>query len=367
MDDVEVVKALRVECLRCVVEATDLHGSVARLLATLGRSREWINDFVKSQFDNLEYAVSTCKTQYAIPKIYHKIWLTNEQKPSFPPEEFIQKLLVSTENIDTEWIILFWVNNKDVEAQMVEYSRLSRVTLIVMRFDRVFGQSNLYPVVDSLLRDQKYVLAGDVAKLCVIGQFGGIYSDLGLQLDRRILSITQFVDYAFIFGHAVFLQTSLLAARPNSELMTIFANIMTRPEALPRSFILLGDSVTATDEVRVFSGVCATFCMLLFGRSDNIFLLLPDKGSFHLWEAKGSWYKKAQTSGNIKIADAKPTFITDALLDAASRRLPAKGDEYDIDDTRAFILTLSTYENEKAMKRVLGLSYLTERARAIIP
>ena len=88
------------------------------------------------------------------------------------------------------------------------------------------------------------------------------------------------------------MQTSLLASAPKSSLLAFMVATMLRPEIYDREFIVTGAQITATDEVRVFSGVGATIaCLFFVPPGEEKFL--PYNSKYLEWRAQGHGTSRA--------------------------------------------------------------------------
>jgi hypothetical protein len=301
------------EAAAAVANAKFVHAPIARVLSALNWERQHYADFVNEKYDQISRRVKQRLFSHQIPPFYHKIWITDPDNPALPTQEYIDRLIVFARDVPNEWTMFFWVNSDTVASHIKSSLGAKIPSLVISDIDLFIQKDALHHVYGRLFAERKFVLAGDILKVAVLHRIGGLYSDIGLQITSLIFDLCRYVDHVFLLGHAVFLQTSLLASAPKSSLLAFMVATMLRPEIYDREFIVTGAQITATDEVRVFSGVGATIASLFFVPPGEGALFLPYNSKYLEWRAQGSWYKQGGLHGNAVIAESKPTFLSDEL------------------------------------------------------
>ena len=312
-----ILAELSAEAHRAIAIADQVHHPIGRFLRRIGRTKTDFLCFVNQHNSDLLQNIEADAA--GPPRLYHKIWLTGEDRPAMPPDNFLRKLIRSF-NGTNDWTLMFWTNHDEVRAKVGSALKGNVHSLILGDVKTTFENDLLYPTIQRFLAVQKYVVAGDVLKIALLSRFGGVYADLGLQLSLEVLDVLSIIDYAFLLGHAVFLQTSLIASKPQGRLMNLITAAMLRPEAYSRECIVTSATISATDEIRAFSGVGATMASVLFSKPTDRILFLPTKSKHFEWEAQGSWYKKDGVSGNVVVSETEPTILSEAgYIDASTR------------------------------------------------
>jgi hypothetical protein len=297
----------------CISQAEFVHAPIARLFDALEWKRSDFERFVQNAHNRVAQSLAGDKqfiNYKSIPKLYHKIWVTDVDNPSLPPDEFLGSLLHFCSQIGPEWTLVVWSNSDVVLTHIRSLLSSAKNSMLFVLTDDAFRHDPLYQTAKRLIDARKFVVAGDVLKVAVIDRFGGIYSDIGLQLSSAVLDLCTYSDYVFLLGHAVFLQTSLLAAAPNSRITAFIKRVIQQPEAYRKSQIADTDRISGTDEVRAFSGVGTTISVILQLAPYERAIFLPTRSIFHEWQANGSWYNGNGNFGNILISQSQPTVLS---------------------------------------------------------
>ena len=231
-----------------------------------------------------------------IPKIVHRIWLTNEAAPVEPPAEYVSALMQEAQEYRSSgWQHYLWI--QDPSILPITVNRLQKHGYVkIMRLSDYFDEGNWLVLFRAFLSDRKFPFAADVLRMKILYEYGGVYADMGARFVKRAAAekIISLFEYAFIFWETLFFQNSLMVMPPKSRVSHTFMRIAENPYTIPR---VLLEPLTGTSEGMAFSGLLVTAIVLrLFSRHDRICLLAPN-GNVVSWSSQQSWY--TNTGDNV--------------------------------------------------------------------
>ncbi|MGV3552891.1 tetratricopeptide repeat protein [Rhizobium sp.] len=278
-----------------------------RLLAMADKAeaivREWRNP-----------APSTIPAGARIPRILHRIWLTNPASPSEPLEDYITALLHDAALLrQSGWRVCFWLQDEELIPRTVSRLKAANGTVEICRIDDHIRRGDWRSLYDAFVSDRKFPFAADVLRMVILHQYGGFYGDLGVRIRQPDIAnrIAEDFDYSFIFWETMFFQNSFMAMAPASPLSEIFIKLLNDPYLIPPSLI---EPVTALSEGQAFSGLMATAILLSIWTPEiRVFPFAPNRRLL-AWSSQQSWYKKDEKYGNTFVPDSEPTFYTRAGL-----------------------------------------------------
>lgn len=289
------------------------HTLVKRFLGEIGRSEPNIHEFVKATQLRLES--SLLKSAYnqigggtSVPRLAHRIWVTSNTSPALPPEPYVEQIFQAAEHPQNILTHIFWTNNAEV-AEVVHGAARRRGTPILIADLALFDRDDLYRTVEAFIADKKFVLAADVTKFLVLDRFGGIYGDLGIRYDLRVIELAGIVDYCLLLADNLFFQTCFVACPANSDLSGVFLAAMSNPEALAPYFMGPNDEISSLDEVAVFAGPAFTAIAMLFLPEFSRTVIFPQKSDYISWGSLQSWYTDGKKFGNTRVKDSKVSVL----------------------------------------------------------
>ena len=298
------------------------HPFIDRFERHIGK-QDIFEKFVREAFETFERSIlDSPRPQHQssiVPPFTHRIWVTSKTVPNFPPEEYIAECLKAARKMPHDATHFFWTNSDAVRAHLQSQFVIHGVANgVVMDIDSL-GPSVAMQHARRLLMHRKFVLAADLIKIIVLHKFGGIYADFGVFYNNDIFQLVKFNDYTFLIGDGNFLQSSFLAAPPDSSLLNAFLGIIAEPAALDSNYALMSGHVSALDEVHLFAGPGLTVCALLFlSRAARVIVLPPQSESLS-WRAQQSWYGSVPKHGNVLVEQTPPSVIEAASFAMASK------------------------------------------------
>lgn len=249
---------------------------------------------------------SACPT-LPIPKLIHRIWLTDPLNPAVPPEGYLKRIASQCRRLGTAYSYVFWHNSEQTASLLGEYFRGTE--MVFRNIVALGSEPQLLQRIDLAISHKKYVLAGDISKYLVLREIGGVYADLGVDFGNPLLDLLKITDAALFLDSGLFFQPAFMAAPPNLKPFRIWCSLLSRPEVV--SAIGLSDSAgfTPGNEIWVHGGIGFTAALILF--FDHQYRLLPvppNRGLLHS-ESQGSWYRPGNKYGNASIASAPVTHL----------------------------------------------------------
>lgn len=187
-----------------------------------------------------------------IPKVTHRVRLTGDADPHFPSDYFLRKYLESVERLGPAWTHVLWV--RSAEHAMILRDRLrdlgfARTDVRLLRSSPTWREAGQR--IEELVGRQMYVAAADIARMVVVADHGGLYCDMGIRLNEDLTPLLTECDYAFQWGDGLFLQNSMLAARPGDPLFKLMCGVASRVSRFP---LAMFDPLTAESEMWAAGG-----------------------------------------------------------------------------------------------------------------
>ncbi|MBU6497867.1 MAG: hypothetical protein KGQ40_05005 [Rhodospirillales bacterium] len=290
------------------------HPFMQKFCATLGLPASAFGDFVRGLQTNFEASIIASRrspqTLAEIPPYTHRIWLTGNEEPSLPPDDYLDNYLRACKALPSDAGHFFWTNSPAVAAHIHQKAAAHACRNIYLMSPAVFAGDPLLASITRLMADRKFVLAADMLKFVILHRFGGIYSDLGIVYDEPTFDLIRVADYGFVVSDGVFFQSSFFACPPASELTAMFLAVMNHPGAFDPSFALLGRTAGALDELHIFAGFGLTACTMLFLPPSARAVMIPANTSHMQWRSQQSWYGAAPKHGNVLVANTGPSIIS---------------------------------------------------------
>jgi hypothetical protein len=261
------------------------------------------------------------RLEQSIPKVSHRIWLTDPEYPHEPPFDFIERYLNNlVDAYPPDWKHYFWIQDEALIPKTIEFIKHKKIrNLSVKHFRKELSAGNWLNLIDTFIKDKKFVFAGDILRLKIMDEVGGVYCDLGVNfLPGYVDYLTKHYDCILIYWHALFFQNSLLAMKPNNKLSNYFMKITESPYIVPKEILFNGEKL---DEGILFAGPLLTMLLLDIGRAQNYDLrlsLLHPVNHVLSWQSNKSWYQKDENNqpkfGNAYIPDALPSFLNEKMF-----------------------------------------------------
>jgi hypothetical protein len=292
------------------------HPFIANFLGHIGWDKNTFIDFIRRKHidvlnDLFNRPLDTSlEPQSPFPKYCHKIWLTSQDDPRYPPEDYLPPYFSMCRSHPPDWTHYFWTNSAAV-AHHIEEQALKVGAKILVQNINFLSLGPVDSTLQALISHRKFVLAADVLKFAILDRFGGIYSDLGICFDEAILAIASSSDYTFVLAGNVFFQTSWISLHAGSLLSTLFLAILNNPEVFSSEYALdASQKVSSGSEVHTFAGLGYTACALLFMPKSATAFIFPPHSSHFTWRSQQSWFGDTPKHGNVLISDTDPTIVT---------------------------------------------------------
>lgn len=297
------------------------HPFMARFLKEIDADEDGFVGFVRQVQTQFETSLlQSLRNPYAaneIPPFTHRIWLTKPSAIALPPDAYLDNIIRMNLVLADGATHFFWTNSSQVMAHVHAKAAMAGCrNLCVMNLD-MLASDPLFPNVERLVVDSKFVVAADILKFIVLNRFGGIYSDLGIVYDSDIFDLVRVGDYGLVVSDNIFFQTSFVACAPGADIARLMLALAASPGAFDRSFALLGPTPGALDEVHAFAGFGFTACLMLFLPKGARAVLVPASSAHMQWHSQASWYGDQPKFGNALVATTAASIYTASAFDAA--------------------------------------------------
>ncbi|CAO3447912.1 hypothetical protein [Azospirillum argentinense] len=248
-----------------------------------------------------------------VPKISHRIWLTNPHSPQEPPRNYVARLLHDwRHSYGQDWQHWFWVDDEDKIPETVEFIHSVLPTVQFKRYRQELGGGRWLSLINALMSDNKYVFASDILRLKIMQEVGGLYCDLGVAFNAEIDVICDNFEYALIFWKGFHFQNSVLMMPPGNPVADRMMQLAENPYRIPRRIVF---PLSGASEGVLFASPIITTIILSMLSSDD--LLCPLVGNNRLigWMAQKSWSTDSGDGkgllGNAYIPSTKPSYLQD--------------------------------------------------------
>lgn len=248
-----------------------------------------------------------------IPKIVHRVWLTNPENPAEPPREYVDRLTSEASDYAARgWQLILWVTDPALIPATTQRLREAGDCIRIETVDDTTCGSGWRVLYRAFLFDRKFPFAADVLRIKLLHDHGGFYCDMGVRFAHP--SVADFIadtfDYALIYWNTMFFQNSLLAMPPGNPITSAFLRICEDPYVIPEEMI---SPVSGITEGMAFSGLMVTAVLLSLYHADMRVCPLQPNGNLISWSSQKSWYTKSAGEGklgNAYVPESKPSFFT---------------------------------------------------------
>jgi len=152
-----------------------------------------------------------------MPKNIHHIWFTNENSPREPNTDTIIKTNALLLNDQVDWTHALWTNNKALIPKTV--SKLEDINIKVFEIGDLIS-SAACDLIQYNIEKKYWGIASDIARLVILEQFGGIYTDVNYILDH--LPWQEMSNYKFFAQSrdGVHIGNYFIASTPHNKILT---------------------------------------------------------------------------------------------------------------------------------------------------
>lgn len=218
---------------------------------------------------------------HSIPLITHKIWVTSNDTPKGPPDQYITWYENSIEHNKTSdgWAHYFWIENKEKQGNL--YHKLkNHPSITVMELDSLkFETLSMYK---DIIREKPIGFAGlasDIIRIELLNQFGGFYLDTDYEVFHSLKPYSKAYDLVTGLEHmSPSLCNAFIASRPKHPFLIKALELIKRNFSDQAPYYVKRDS-TLEDGLNaiVLTGPCMitmAFAMTA-GRNQNRDITLP--------------------------------------------------------------------------------------------
>lgn len=247
------------------------------------------------------------------PRISHRSWLTNLENPCEAPRDRLTHYINSlrTLNLSRGWTHYFWCQDPVKIPNTVKILLDANVGIEIKTLDDISDVREGIHVFEALLNDKRYTNANDVMRMRIMKKFGGIYADLGVEIKRDISSLLDEYEYALLLAGEGYLDHTIIAAAPNSELVSAY---LAKVDNL-YNMTVKEKEITPTPQRQL----CWTGCNYMNSYIDcrlteSTRILFLREGNSHLirlhrmnsWNESAKFGNKALSCSTLNIFDVRP-------------------------------------------------------------
>lgn len=223
---------------------------------------------------------------HQIPKITHKIWLTDLKNPHPIPEVCLQGMIGTYQNLK-DYRHLIWTNCPEIIEDTIRRLQEANCTNLEVHSTDELVEMPCRRLFKVFMKHNFFANASDIVRLQVLSEFGGIYSDIGWKLQKALPNILQDFEYAARNFYEWRIDHNFLAIKANDF---IFKDLLSQAD----DWELLEEKIS-TGNIRM---VMELFCPGNITRSfeqkaeqDTKLLLLKAGSMTYFQNHLGSWYE----------------------------------------------------------------------------
>lgn len=300
-----------IQCVDDIIRDSENRNSfMRRFYESIGWEEKDFFKFISDNNERIRFRLSSADpSEENIPKILHRVWISDPCDPILPPADYTDDINKSAIELSSDWVQIICVNSELLKKKLSKVISDRIKVIQIDESDFKYGEI-LISKIDIYVQEKKFVIAADIARIMVVHQYGGFYADFGIIISPNILELARKADYTFIVGNRLFFQNSFFGAKKNSDVFELFIYIIDYPAAHGAEYIMDGNVPTGLDELQAQSGpgLTAIIILLLFN-TDSVSFILPWAGFEYLtWRSQKSWYGEAK-NGNVLINDAASSFL----------------------------------------------------------
>ncbi|MGF9759452.1 glycosyltransferase [Microvirga sp. 0TCS3.31] len=297
----------------------DTSGTVSRLFAkSASASKAKAAETLIKLIDTAQKKIQSNSVSETkkIPKISHRMWLTNPEAPREPSSIFVDRFIQNSKSaFDREWRHYFWVQDEAHLPSTLDKLRNANCGFEVKLIGKDLAQDECMAVVNRFIQERKFALASDVTRMKCLNEHGGMYLDLGVTFNARVDGLLSKFTYCFLLWHNMFFQSGMIAMPPRSALSNLFVNVVRQPDLIPR--YIVGNDLNGGSDLSLVSGpLITTLFFLLFSNEVDACLCVANR-SLVTVSAQQSWYSCNGTGegkfGNALLSNTKPTLAAHSI------------------------------------------------------
>lgn len=205
-------------------------------------NRQQITNISKNTYLNSKYILNN-----TLNIIFHKTWIGNKKLPD-KNIYFLKKLDNYLSIFFKNSIIYFWITDKLVEQQIMDL-KLKYIDIKIFDDSKIRGK-RIYDIYTS---DNRFANANDIARMNILYNYGGIYSDQLVSFEKDLSSIFNSYDYIFYkyehngnIDHGIFYTKEV-----NDKLIDIYLDNLDNIES---NYGNLKDYFMNSEQELIFSG-----------------------------------------------------------------------------------------------------------------
>ena len=125
---------------------------------------------------------SSIFSDQGMPRIIHRIWYTHDEAPQEIARKRLDHYLMQVAK-HNDFKHILWVRNKDRVPNTVDIVQRSGLPVSIREISEIWPEIRGKAAIDRCYRNRKIVAITDILRFNLIYLFGGIYADMGIQLE----------------------------------------------------------------------------------------------------------------------------------------------------------------------------------------
>lgn len=224
-----------------------------------------------------------------VPKIMHRIWLTDIHSPHEPPEDYI-RIIIERAPMYSQggWKQKIWVQDSKLIPATVSRV-LSEGNLIEFHSLEELQGGPWKNTFSAFVGDKKFPFASDILRMKILYEYGGVYADMGANFKNFEVCnfISETFSYSLVFWKNLFFQNSLMMMPPKSIIGEAFLQVVEDPYLVSRDIL---SPLSAITEGQLFSGLLITALMFSLPMDARDICPLVANDRIVSWQSQQSWY-----------------------------------------------------------------------------
>jgi hypothetical protein len=252
----------------------------------------------------------------SIPRICHRIWVTNPANPTEPPKQMVKRMIENSNSaFGQDWRHILWVQDRALIPQTVALIESQNERIEIRSIYSDLLQDKPMEIAKLFLAQRKHAFAADVLRLKCMYEYGGLYVDIGICFNVPADDLILDFEYVFLLWQNLFFQNSLLAMPKGAALANLCLGVLAGPSYFPR--YLFDRDLHGNSDLSLISGPAITVLFFLaFPVTVEAGILISNRQCVS-HSAQNSWYspsadKSAGRLGGVITEHTIPTIARES-------------------------------------------------------
>ena len=261
------------------------------------------------------------KTIDAIPKISHRLWITDPENPHSPPIEYLEQIS-RVNSASRDWENIFWTNSPSLNNSLSSYFNGEKDGTRVRLLHDAFADDPLLAASQEFIACRKFVCSSDMVRIMLLRNMGGLYADLGVSYSRTMRELVSHASAAVNIDFQLMFQLAFLGFPKNCEFLSFWYKICLCPDILTAAIYSSIERFDGEVELSFLSGPGFTAAVLLFLGQPGTILVVPQQGKHIQIRSQQSWYGLKAKFGNTIVKGTDSTRLSVARHNFCRASIP---------------------------------------------